>query len=71
MFEARLPVAPEYVSSITNETRRLIREYFEQSGLTELQIQDIEEVIGKPRDPGLTMIRQEYGNLWLRREHWT
>ena len=74
MFEARLPVTPEYASMITEETRQAIREHFERGGLTELQIQDIQEGLAdtsKPRDHGLAMIRQEYGDLWLKREHWT
>ena len=69
MFEARLPVTPEYTSMITEETRQSIREHFERSGLTELQIQDIQEGLAGP-DNGLDMIRQEYGDLWLKREHW-
>jgi len=73
MFEARLPVTPECASMITEETRQSICEYFERGGSAEMQIQDIQEGLAdnnKPQDRGLTMIRQEYGNLWLKREYW-
>jgi len=73
MFEARLKVNTGI--QIPDELRAYVKAMFERGGHHVCVVQDVQEaLLGDDRTdllPAINMVRNEFGNLWLRREWWT